>query len=76
MPPVADSAVNLGPQSRMGLWLSLYPTASLDCQRKPQEGQGELESKTSGQVLDCSVPLPSHSCGETLVCSHLSLLSY
>lgn len=30
-------------------------TAPLDCQRKPQEEQVEVESKTSDQVLDCSI---------------------
>lgn len=64
MPPTADSTVNPGPHNRMELWLSLYLTAPLDCQRKPQGGQGEAGSKTSGQVLDYSALLLSHSCGE------------
>lgn len=62
MSPTADGTVNPGPHNRIELWLSLYPTAPLDCQRKPQEGQGEAGSKARGQVLDSSVPLLSHSC--------------
>lgn len=63
MPPTADSTVNPGPHNRMDLWLSLYPTALLDSQRKPQEAQGEVELKTGDRVLDCTGPLLGHSCG-------------
>lgn len=70
MPPTADSTVNPDPHNRMGLSLSVYPTVPLDCRRKPQEGQGEVESKASGWELDCGATSESFQWGD-LGCSHL-----